>query len=635
MRTVRGFFASFLAAVCAVAPFTAAAQVVAGAGSAALPAVPRIGAVTTAAPSLATTLSAPAIGAQFSAPALAAPAPALAAVPTSAAAAASAPTAPRASSATKAPAAASTQLAAAGDRLSAAAKNGGRGDALAAVFSGASDSSSRERNDAAIDAAPRTDDEIIHRLWGLAKRSKSKRVKVGAMVVDRNGTVVGEGWNRASTKAERRLMRVGIILHGEQGALAQAWRRTKGQLEGARVYAMGISQDAKLYVSKIKPIWACETCARSMERFHVSAMSSSAHGYKEFLWNEVLPMAKENAKGRWWQSAHKEDPNIRWRPIADVLERLGKTAEAPAAITELRTKDFVPTGDYSRPFLKSLSPMKKTGELALSPKQVKELGVALAARARKLPFETYFFGPLRSSRYEKAHAAYLGVFYKAGAPAGYFDYVVHRAKDGALEGEVRDVYFEKGDPRVSGIADVVLDFLSKDLDPLLGVTRETLKADTAGRYVWAMKGFQFDPAYRYYFDVDGKKVSTRQIARANFGRFLKRYGIPIKKLVLRGKPVKSLDALTTPADFAEVVAAGGKTIRLRPLVNHKILGDEADYPVGKAFMMSNYMIDGPPYKPPYVISSGGAAMGKKFAADAMPWWMGAREAGRTKRQLPR
>ena len=188
------------------------------------------------------------------------------------------------------------------------------------------------------------------------------------------------------------------------------------------------------------------------------------------------------------------------------------------------------------------------------------------------------------------------------------------------------MYFDKADPKVHGIADALLDFRAFDLDPALGVQRETIKADTAGRYIWATKGFQFDPKY-YYYDVDGKTYKTSEIARRNLARFLKKHRIPVAKLILHGSPVAALDELRTPADFAELRHKDGKTIRLRPLVSQgthdeEILGDEADLPVGKAFMLASYR---PAPAPPYVLSQGGPFRGQKFAPDAMPWWNGFRQ----------
>ncbi|MFI5350668.1 MAG: methyltransferase domain-containing protein [Elusimicrobiota bacterium] len=315
MPLPRRSLAALLSFIIAFAPFRAAAQMVdvaaARGNSAGIFVAPGLAAGTITASSLSASALAPIPNPSLAAPSIALPSPAS---PAAAMALSAAPAA-----AASAPVEAKRSLIDAGGKL-AAAKPADQGKALETVFSGA-------KGDAAIPGSQLADDKIIYRLWQLAKQSKSTRVKIGSMVVDRKGKIIGEDWNRASTPAERKLIGVGIILHAEQGALAQAWHKTKGKLEGARVYAMGISQDAKLYVRKINPGVACKICARSMERFRVSAMSYSSRGFKEFFWNEVLPLAKKSTAHRWWQSAHKDDPNVTWQPISEVEERLRKAAQ--------------------------------------------------------------------------------------------------------------------------------------------------------------------------------------------------------------------------------------------------------------------------------------------------------------------
>jgi hypothetical protein len=175
------------------------------------------------------------------------------------------------------------------------------------------------------------EDAIVYRGWQLARCSKSQRARFGALVVDRNGRIIGEGWNRQSTKIERRLLGVGIIIHAEQVAVAQALRKVGGSLEGARVYAVGISKDAALYAKKIQPAFACKICARTLERFRVAVMSSSARGFHEIPWDKVKEVAEHNQGRKWWQASYKgkaPDPNIRWLPITSVEERLRKAAPA-------------------------------------------------------------------------------------------------------------------------------------------------------------------------------------------------------------------------------------------------------------------------------------------------------------------
>jgi len=174
-------------------------------------------------------------------------------------------------------------------------------------------------------AAPLSEDRIVLRAIELARQSKSQRARFGALVVASDGRVIGEGWNRQSTKAERRAIGVGIIIHAEQTAIAQALRNAPEAFDGARVYAVGLSKDGRSYAQKIEPAFACPVCARTLERFRLSVMSSSRKGFREIPWHEVRAVAKKNAGRKWWQASYKgksADPNIRWLPVAGLEERL-------------------------------------------------------------------------------------------------------------------------------------------------------------------------------------------------------------------------------------------------------------------------------------------------------------------------
>jgi|GEM_PF-3676967 len=169
------------------------------------------------------------------------------------------------------------------------------------------------------------DDAIVYRGWQLAQRSKSQRARFGAVVVDKDGRVVGEGWNRRSTKAERRFLRIGLIMHAEQAAVFQAAKTLGRDLEGVRLFVVGVSKDATRYASKISPGIACDICARILQRNKVDVMSSSKNGFVRLAWQDLVALAKSHQGRKWWQASYKgkpQDPNIRWLPIADVRERL-------------------------------------------------------------------------------------------------------------------------------------------------------------------------------------------------------------------------------------------------------------------------------------------------------------------------
>lgn len=68
----------------------------------------------------------------------------------------------------------------------------------------------------------------------LAKSSKDPSSKIGAMVLDCKGNIVGKAWNRfpAGIKEDARMSnrdeKYALIVHAEIGALLQAGSRSKG-----------------------------------------------------------------------------------------------------------------------------------------------------------------------------------------------------------------------------------------------------------------------------------------------------------------------------------------------------------------------------------------------------------------------
>ena len=291
-------------------------------------------------------------------------------------------------------------------------------------------------------------------------------------------------------------------------------------------------------------------------------------------------------------------------------------APFPAVRAQLLKAPFLQPSKYGQSCLRKFSPA--TGHALAGPilLKINNAAAVLQRAGEKLSMKARLFGPLTYAKEAKGHMAFLAVFESQGQPAGFSAYVVKTSKEGETVGDRHATYFDKAGLPTSGIADALLEFTASTLGPALGVKRELLQADYAGRYVWAKKGgFQFDPNYRYY-DIDGKTYKSWEMAQRSLARFLKANRIRIEDLRLRGKPVSSLEALTTPADFALLEHRQGRKIRVQPLVMQNTASAEEDFPVGKAFMLKNYK----PAKAPYVLSQGGALFGSKFAQDAMPWW---------------
>lgn len=281
---------------------------------------------------------------------------------------------------------------------------------------------------------------------------------------------------------------------------------------------------------------------------------------------------------------------------------------------------------YSKPFFNSLS----------SPQSItfaKEIGwqvrtpVQLANLARRFPLPMPLQGhvnvELRTfvSKQEKSpHMILMGILERLDdehTPAGSFSVVLKHAKNGELESHIGAVYFDRADPRISGIAPAMLRFLKDEVYPVVGVTRETLKADHAGRYVWAKQGFQFDPTY-WFKDVGGRgpPIKLPELARRNFARFLNLHGLAIQDLALHGRPLASLEELQSPDDFASVTHRRSKKLTIQPFILG-VLQPFAALDVGKAFMLADYR----PQGGRFVLSMART----KFSPTAMPYWNGWRK----------
>ena len=281
---------------------------------------------------------------------------------------------------------------------------------------------------------------------------------------------------------------------------------------------------------------------------------------------------------------------------------------------------------YAKPFFKSLAAPSKipfADKIGWNVQTASELNALAAKFPMPAPMRGQVaveFGNFVNAKDKTPHVILMGVFKKIGgdrSPVGSFSAIIRRDRSGELESHIASVYFDRSDPRLKGVAPAALGFLKNEVYPKLGVAKETLKADHAGRYVWAKQGYQFDPNY-WFKDLGGKgpAIKLPELARRNFGRFLKLHDLKPTDLSLRGKPLASLDELQTPDDFASVVHRKGKKLTLQPFVLG-ILQPAAAMDVGKAFMLADYR----PKGGRFVLSMART----KFNDAAMPYWNGWRK----------
>lgn len=267
---------------------------------------------------------------------------------------------------------------------------------------------------------------------------------------------------------------------------------------------------------------------------------------------------------------------------------------------------------------------ERIGWRAKTPAQLAELAAAFPLPQplqdnSKIELRT-FVGGGQDALYRSPHMILMGILARLdgdGKPTGSFSVLLKRGKNAELQSHIINVYFDRTDPRLSRIAPAILGFLKNEIYPVVGSPTEMLKANHAGRYVWAKQKFQFSPADRFT-DVGGKgpAIGLPELARRNFSRFIQLHGVAVQNLSLRGRALSSLRDLRTPDDFASVVHRNNRTLTIRPFM----LGARQPaiaLPVGKAFMLADYRPQGGRF-----VTS---LAGPKYSATAMPPWNGWRK----------
>jgi monoamine oxidase len=163
------------------------------------------------------------------------------------------------------------------------------------------------------------------------------------------------------------------------------------------------------------------------------------------------------------------------------------------------------------------------------------------------------------------------------------------------------------------------------LNQSLGVAREYVEADWIGRLVWAD---YYDLDETHFYIEDGRRLSTVDVLRRNFNRFLIWHDLQCSDLTLTtpaGKqPLTHPEQLITPIDFAGIEHRHGTLLSVDVLlddmprrVEHRML------PVGKAFMLADFtdthdnaveLVDG--------------YYGEHVCDRTMPYWFGVRHTTR-------
>ncbi len=161
------------------------------------------------------------------------------------------------------------------------------------------------------------------------------------------------------------------------------------------------------------------------------------------------------------------------------------------------------------------------------------------------------------------------------------------------------------------------------LNQALGVSREFVEADWIGRLVWAD---HYDVDQMHFYIEGGRRLSTLEVMRHNFARFLTWHDLRLNDLTLATPTGKQSlthpEQLTAPGDFACLEHRDGTLINVEVLLDDPPRRvEQQSLPVGKAFMLADFtdatnnsveLVDG--------------YYGEHLSDRTMPYWFGVRHA---------
>jgi hypothetical protein len=130
----------------------------------------------------------------------------------------------------------------------------------------------------------------------FADRSKGE-MKFGAVLI-KGRRMIGGGWNRLSTEAERKtLTHVDYAIHAEQAAIYDALY-CEADLNGARLYILGYAKNHSHLSVREGAYFTCRKCPHTLIKFNIPVMIPTPQGWKKLSPELALESAKQH-KGHW------------------------------------------------------------------------------------------------------------------------------------------------------------------------------------------------------------------------------------------------------------------------------------------------------------------------------------------------
>ena len=140
-------------------------------------------------------------------------------------------------------------------------------------------------------------DLSLEKCWVFAQKSKAE-IRFGAFI-EKNGQVLGFGWNRRSTEDERRFYHVDYCTHAEEAALFMALARG-ANLNGPALYISGFLKNGKPFLRPRK-YFTCRRCANRVLIPHgLPVKVRTKSGWQELSSAEALRSSLKFLKKGFW-----------------------------------------------------------------------------------------------------------------------------------------------------------------------------------------------------------------------------------------------------------------------------------------------------------------------------------------------
>jgi hypothetical protein len=136
----------------------------------------------------------------------------------------------------------------------------------------------------------------------LSTNSKSS-LGFGAILVSKNGAIIGKGWNRRSTKEEREIMHyVDYGIHAEQAAIVDAILSNLYVL-GAQIYVLGqvlTGPNKNLLTIKDEKVFICTKCPHAFIQYNISVNIPHKDGWLNMNPEEATESGKKFYGQHYW-----------------------------------------------------------------------------------------------------------------------------------------------------------------------------------------------------------------------------------------------------------------------------------------------------------------------------------------------